>query len=339
MNKRRSAKADLVRAIIADPKNHSLSEKALARLVERTHPGLYDNLEAARHAVRNVLGKSGSYIAGGKKNEFQVQMQKLRKLRTAMPEGESQRVGAYVLPRKYRNGIVISDIHFPYQDDAALFAAIEYGVREQIDFIYLNGDVMDCAKHSDHEQDPKARSFKYELDLTRQFLAGLREIFPDALIVYKWGNHEYRYMRWLRSNDKARELLEVEECSLAYLLRFKELGIVEVQSRQRAMLGKLPVYHGHEFRRGFAAPVNPARGLFLRTKESGLQGDCHRDSLHTEVTASKKMIQTYSTGCRCDLHPAYDPYNSWRHGFAHIRLEDNGNYQVTLKTIKDGEIF
>jgi Mlc titration factor MtfA (ptsG expression regulator) len=131
---------------------------------------------------------------------------------------------------------------------------------------------------------------------------------------------------------KAPELLGVDDFKLEQLLRFREFGVTLVKDKQIAMAGKLPILHGHEWYGGFAPPVNPARGLFLKAKESALVGHHHRTSEHTEKTLSGEVLTTWSTGCLCGLEPEYAPYNNYNHGFAHVKVASDGNYE--LKNIR-----
>jgi len=103
-------------------------------------------------------------------------------------------------------------------------------------------------------------------------------------------------------------------------------------------IGELYGIHGHEYIGGISAPVNPARGLFLRGKVSCFQGHNHQTSEHTEPTMSGKMITTWSIGCLSELHPAYMPLNKWNHGFAIIDT-DGRNYEFRNKRIYKGEVL
>ena len=75
---------------------------------------------------------------------------------------------------------------------------------------------MDMYQLSRHEKNPMNRSFSYELDATRAFLKALRETFPNAHIVYKIGNHDARYEKYIMQN--APHLLGVDALKLNELL-------------------------------------------------------------------------------------------------------------------------
>jgi hypothetical protein len=174
-----------------------------------------------------------------------------------------------------------------------------------------------------------------ELQMGRDFLKMLKEMF-NCPIYYKIGNHEKRYEDYLMI--KAPELLGIDDFKLEQLLRFREFGVTLVKDKQMAMAGKLPILHGHEWYGGFAPPVNPARGLFMKAKESALVGHHHRTSEHTEKTLGGHVITTWSTGCLCGLEPEYAPYNGYNSGFAFVEVAKNGHYNVKNIRIIDGNI-
>ena len=98
--------------------------------------------------------------------------------------------------------------------------------------------------------------------------------------------------------------------------------------------------HGHLNIKGIFAPVNPARGVFLKAKTSLLIGHCHQVSEHTETTLKGKLISCWSTGCLCTLYQPYDPHNTKHsHGFAHVTVQKNGDYSVYNKRIFNGVIL
>jgi hypothetical protein len=94
------------------------------------------------------------------------------------------------------------------------------------------------------------------------------------------------------------------------------------------------------FFRGFGAPVNAARGLFLKVKQSAIVGHTHRISEHSETTLSGELITCWSTGCLSELSPDYNPVsNNYSHGFAHIQTKTDGNYSVKNFRILKGKIL
>jgi len=98
--------------------------------------------------------------------------------------------------------------------------------------------------------------------------------------------------------------------------------------------------HGHEYIGGISAPVNVARGLYLRGKVSAFQGHNHATSEHSETDMNGKIVTTWSIGCLSELHPDYMPLNKWNHGFAMVDLDHNGDdYEFKNKRIYNGKVL
>lgn len=86
--------------------------------------------------------------------------------------------------------VVISDIHFPYQDDKAIKAALDFIKTNPVDTIILNGDILDFYDVSSFDKDPdRINSLQEEINMAEKFFKKLRTIKPDARIVFIKGNH------------------------------------------------------------------------------------------------------------------------------------------------------
>ena len=108
----------------------------------------------------------------------------------------------------------------------------------------------------------------------RNVLEILRRNFPAARFFYMLGNHEERFERYMKV--KAPELLDVEQWRLEHLLNFDALRCELIDGKRVAKAGRLNLVHGHEFGRGGASsPVNPARGLYMRSKAYVICGHHH----------------------------------------------------------------
>lgn len=180
---------------------------------------------------------------------------------------------------------------------------------------------------------------KDEFDATRDFLVKLRKAFPKTKIIWLKGNHDKRYEKWLFA--KAPEIFDDNYYLLEERLRLNELKIELLDDNVLIKVGKgLFITHGHLLIRGVFAPVNSARGVFLRAKASCLISHVHNTSEHSESNLKDEIISCWSIGCLCDLHPNYDPLNSkHNHGFAHITVDKLGNYNVKNIRIYNGKIL
>jgi hypothetical protein len=121
-------------------------------------------------------------------------------------------------------------------------------------------------------------------------------------------------------------------------LRFNEIGIQEIKSKQVVKAGKLSLLHGHEFGHSVFSPVNPARGLYMRAKESSIIGHHHQTSEHSEKSLNGKVVTTWSVGALCGMKPDYMPYNKWNLGFAEIEFDKNRDFEVYNKRIINNKV-
>ena len=232
---------------------------------------------------------------------------------------------------------ILSDVHVPYHSEIAVAAAVDFLREQSPAALLLNGDIADFYAISRYMKDPKQRDFKAELAAVRQFVAWIRAQFPSIPIVYKAGNHEERWTHWLWQHGP--EISDDPRMSLAAWLEFDKHGIELVEDMRPVMLGKLPVLHGHELPKGMAAPVNVARGAFLRTLSTVLVGHSHRTSNHAESDMWHKETGCWSTGCLCDLRPDYARINRWNWGFAVATVHKGGAFDVhNYRVMNDGTV-
>lgn len=233
--------------------------------------------------------------------------------------------------------LVMSDLHIPYHSVGAIGEAIAFGKDKKANLILLNGDMADFFSLSFWEKDPRKRNLAKEVEAGRQFLEHIREQFPKAKIIFKEGNHEERWERYLEA--KAPDLLGLPEFTWQSVYGLDKWKIQHIGERRPIQLGKLIVIHGHEYRFNISNPVNPARGLFLRGKTHALCGHFHQSSQHAEKRLDDKVISTWSSGCLCDLHPDYAPINNWNHGFSFIDINSTGNFEVSNLRIIGGKAY
>lgn len=227
---------------------------------------------------------------------------------------------------------VLSDIHVPYHSEVAVSAAVEHLRKLKLDALVLNGDIADFYAISRWTKDPKHRDLPRELASIREMLGWIRSRFPKIPIVFKTGNHEERWKHWLWQH--APEISDEKEMGLAAWLHLGEHDITLVDDQRPILAGKLPILHGHEKGKGISAPVNQARGAFLRLHHTVLEGHGHRTSGHCEPDMWGSEVFCWSTGCLCDLRPEYARLNKWNHGFAAVTVHrdqsfDVANYRIT----------
>lgn len=302
-----------------------LPNLTIAKHILNTRGSLFDNdIEKIRTIVRRVRGRQGDRLRD-KTADKSLYLPDDKKL--VMPK-TWRRIRT---PYKLHEGLwlVLSDIHVPFHEEKPLEAAIQAGQAEKVTGIFLNGDIWDCASVSYW---PTAhRDFNGEIEQIIDFLDFLRQQFPNAEIVYKPGNHEYRLPRLFVS--KAPELVETPYAAMETVLGFEERDIEFLDYHQLVYAGLLPILHGHEVS-SITRAVNPARGLFLKAKSWAACSHCHTTSEHTSRNIQGTLLTTWSFGCLCDLSPDYNPFcNDWNWGFAFINIEKNGAFEVVNKRI------
>lgn len=238
-----------------------------------------------------------------------------------------------VLPEEIKKVGVLSDIHFPYHSLEALTIAIKHLRQENIDCLYLNGDIMDFYSISRHEKDKDLRDFKREVDMSRDFLKKLRDLFPYIPIYYKLGNHENRWAKSLQV--QAEEFAQIHDLQFDIFFHLDKLQFNLVNDWQGMEMGDLLVLHGHELYG--AGGINPSQNLMNKTLCNTLMGHVHRTSSTQKKTAFKEYVNTYTTGCLTVLSPKYMPFSMHNHGFAIVEIND-GKSKVKNLMIKDGKI-
>lgn len=310
----------------------------LARIIYKENNLLYSNVDSVRSTLRYLEGKRGNLRKNSSLNtEFHMKEARPKNPYN-LPESYQEKREPFILPKGCDNILLISDIHIPYHDIDAVTLAIEYGIKEKVNTIFINGDLIDNHQVSKFENNPKKRSVKQEFDATKSFLVSLRSAFPDASIYWLKGNHCIRWEKFLLM--KVREIWDDPYFTLEERLRLNEERIVMINDKTLVKAGKLSITHGHHVFKGVFSPVNPARGAFLKTKQSVIVGHLHRASYHPEVDLDGKVIGCWSTGCLCELKPDYSPLvSNSQHGFAHILVEKNGDYTVKNYQIINGKIL
>jgi predicted phosphodiesterase len=302
----------------------------LAKKAYKDEPLLFNSIEEARAAIRYYRGSKGDR---SRKNPTNIT--KPLGWQGQLPESSTNVCNIWNLPKAYKKVLVLSDIHIPFHDVNALQAALDYGRSNNVDAVFLNGDILDFYQLSFHEKDPRKVSIADELEAGREFLKYLKHNFSCPIYFIK-GNHEYRLERYLRL--KAPELLDIQDFELKVLLRFGENGVIEIPYGSKVYLGKLLLEHGDKMRG--SGGVQPARTLLLKFKRAVMCGHFHRHSEATQKVYDGDLIKAWSLGCLCELEPDYMPVNDWSHGAAIVEVDHKtGHFHVNNFQIINGRIF
>lgn len=295
----------------------------------------FKDVEDARGVLRYIEGKYGEWHKKIVINTAFVKDEPRPYNPYNLPDSDEESFTPYYI-RGHKRGLIINDIHLPYQNNEAITACFNHAKKNKPDFIFINGDLLDFHLLSYFQKDPRKKRFSEELDMAKKFFQILQKTFK-AKIYFKFGNHEERYDTFLY--QKAHELKGVEEFELENIINARSEGITIIRDKRIVDINGLPFIHGHEFGRSFFSPVNAARGLFLQTKHSAVKGDSHTTSEHTEPNVYGKMMTTYSVGALCGLTPKWLPLNKWNHGFAEIELEGTKRFMFRNYRIQKGQVY
>lgn len=333
---RRSPAAEVVLNLLSQfPDAPALT---LAKKAYQDHPSLWSSVRSCRSMFAYYLGVCGERNRKTIAEKTFVREPRQAGWKDVIPEPvvQLEKWGAVPIPGANRT-LVLSDIHIPFHDYNALELALDYGAKQNPTIVLLNGDIVDHYGLSRWEKNPEFRDFSEEVESTIYFLNGLRSRFPDARILYKHGNHEERYEMYMRT--KAVDLLGIPKFEWRNVYELDRFGVELISQKRPIRLGELNVVHGHEYVFNISSPVNPARGLFTKSKAHVLGGHFHQTSQHSENSLEQDVISSWSTGCLCDLHPEYRPLNNWNHGFAFVYTDENGGFHVENLRIARGKVW
>lgn len=311
----------------------------LARVICKENKHSFSDHEEVRSLVRYYRGKRGDDARGKIKRSENGYAETIK--RTSNPFGipttwaEEKKV--YTLPVALKKVGFIADLQVPFHDPKAIDICFNHLIKEGIDSLFINGDLVDFYGISEYEKDPRYRNFESEYEDIIEMLCYIKQTFPDIPIYYNLdANHEYRYEKYMRK--KAPELLGLKLFEIEDLLRLDDLGIKYIKNIDHVKIGKLPVIHGDTtFRRG--SGVAPARTLWLRTKVSCIASHVHRTSEFTSKNFFGEMTTCWTTGMLMHPNVEYckhvDEYNQ---GFGIIHKDKTGDYEIDNKRIYLGKV-
>lgn len=289
----------------------------LAKRLHRDYPEYFESVENARSAIRYIRG-----VHGIKTRKCLTDISRVKDIdqvlrdKFNLPEPAVMKREPYVIPKANDKIIVFGDAHFPYQNNAGLYKAIEYGIHKGVNCFVLNGDMIDMYQISRFAKDGRKPGVEYDIELFYQFLIDLRATFPNALIVWKFGNHEERWDTYLKINAPLLNMIGTN--GIEDHIPVNELNVVVVKDKRRIVCGDLNIMHGHEFGGG-VGNVNPARTMSLKAKANVLVNHFHRSSSHKETDLNGNTTRYYSLGSMCAPQD-YMPYGNMDCSFAYIAV-------------------
>ena len=317
---------------------HIKANRTLAKMLHAKYPMIFKNVDNARSSIRFVLGKAGDFHRDNSNDYLRDFREHLAKLREATPlhTEEEMDLTPYTLNKKFKKPLIISDTHFPYTDLDALDISLEYGYKNGCDSIIINGDFEDFKTIAKFLSKPNAMRAKETVEGAKDLLMYIKKSL-NIKVIYHEGNHTLRWEHYLLRN--APELWGMEAVRLKSLYECDKYNIDYVENERYMNVGKLAVSHGNHIVKGIFAPVNAARGVFIKTNSSTLIGHVHRTSEHIETDIHGKTIGCWSTGCLTTVRPEYNPQVSKHNqGFAVVSVYGDGDFEVDNRKIIDGKV-
>ena len=341
INKKRATKKNTEIVFEYLEKFPEAPSKTIARKIYAENAAFFKNFEQAYLRVRYYRGQVGKrqrdMMNNNVNNKFIKELKtKVMQNKLTLPESHTKTRNQFTFPSGCMRLGVFGDVHIPFHDNIALETMFDKFEEENVDSIFINGDLLDFYQLSFHEKDPRVVHFKDEIEAGKEFLAYIRDRFPDIPIYYITGNHENRFERYLRI--KASELLDMDEFRLDVILQVAAHRIEFIPFRSKVVFGDYTIEHGDKI--PGAGGVVPARTLLMRLKSNSIVNHFHKSSESSQRVygpGEPTSIKAYSLGCMCDLAPEYMEINEWNHGFAIMkRIKDKvsvHNYKIEGNTI------
>jgi len=217
--------------------------------------------------------------------------------------------------------LVISDPHFPFQDNKALKLVDKFIINEKPDIIVINGDLLDCYDVSSFPKDPRRKKrLVDEIKMGKKYLEHLNDI-SDAKKILVEGNHENRVDKhMINKNPEMIEFINLKE-----LLKTKGWRIIDDSIIENYVkIGKW--YIGH-FNKVAKHSAMTAKGIVNDRGVNIIQGHTHRLGAYY-VRHLDRSLRGLECGCLCTLKPSYTSNPNWQQGF--VLIEDKNAYPIEI---------
>lgn len=233
---------------------------------------------------------------------------------------------------------VLSDLHLPFTDPAALQLALQVLGAFPPEIVILNGDVLDFHGISRFSRIPERRAgFRREVEVDRTLFHAILERLEPAEVWRLEGSHEFRLESYLMSRSP--ELFGLDALQVDHLLHvadrvtYVRRVAVPVSRHERVApeldFGSLVVTHGDMFRAG-PHTVQIARSMFLRLQTQAVIGHWHRSDVWEQTAYDGSVRGFWVVGCLCLPRPEYDAGRHWGQGMALLELYPDSLFHVNV---------
>lgn len=205
--------------------------------------------------------------------------------------------------------LILTDLHIPFhREDTIIDIIMKH--RDEIDTIIFGGDIVDCEGISSFPKEVRKPMIE-EMEVAYKFLKRVDRLTPDVKKVMIWGNHEYRYVRYLQ--NKGNELNPfhsdniLEEIVKGFVKHDRGRNrktVYPALSDNFVVLNKWFVQHGDMI---VAHPKNFSK-INLRTAVSTVDhflargmkfNTCGIGHTHKQGTTMRNGVWTIEFGCLC----------------------------------------
>jgi len=235
MNKQQK---DTIEEYMTEFIGRDFANRTLARRIVSENPNLFEpkDVEKVRLSILYKRGAIGPEHLKYARPEYKRDVKSVGDfIKKHLKKSVEPKNRTFILPKKHKKVLILSDLHIPYHNIESIQIALEYGMEAQVDAIYINGDLIDFAKISRWAKDPTKPNVQVEVDMVQDFLYGLSCF--GLPIYYKMGNHEDRWNAYLLQN--APELYDFDLLQIDTILNLDEFGVELIDSRVIAHFANL----------------------------------------------------------------------------------------------------
>lgn len=235
--------------------------------------------------------------------------------------------------------LIWGDVHYPFQDDAAVDVLRQVARDLQPDKLVCIGDIFDFYEISDYrpprDEEPDIQE---TLNAGVQHLADMLELAEPSEAYFLAGNHEDRWDRMLlkaRRDVRFRQLLRLPKIRRS--LDFQEVvGFESLGYDYRPYVEGVPLIENDKLviTHGDRANKYVSRSMLEKYGKNVIFGHKHQIQSWTKRDL-KGQEAAWCIGCLSVLDPHYDSFANWQHGFAVVTWHD-GLFDVEQVRIHDG---
>lgn len=235
--------------------------------------------------------------------------------------------------------LVWGDVHFPFEDQAALGVLRQVARDLRPERLVCLGDVMDFWELSDHRSPSTERpDLQATIEAGASHLSDMVALSGAKDAIFLGGNHEDRWARLLgraRDDLRFRHLLSLPKIKRAMefeeVVGFEDLGY----SYTPYVEGKPYIENGTLlYTHGTLTNQYVARTMLEKYGKNVVFGHMHRIQNHTKRDL-KGQEAGWCIGCLCTLDPHYEVFANWHQGFAVVTWEKvGGEWLFNLEQVR-----